>query len=593
MIYPSLNEQSRSRIVTETFRGYDHRLKILPGQWYDEENITAAHYPLFSQRAKRGRVLTMDSPLGLLAKDALMYIDGSSVYYNGLRVEGVSLSTAEDMLPKQLVSMGAYAVIFPDKVYINTADLSDAGSLDARFAALSTDSVSVQLCRADGAAYEAPASAEAPANPANGDMWIDTGGDTHVLRQYSEYMSSWAEVPTVYVRIGCRGVGVNFSEGDGVRVSGLASGDAEMSAQLATLMGDGYQIVQARGDDYVVLTGILDGTHSQTGGLVITRDCPDMDYVTESDNRIWGCRYGLVDGETVNEIYACKLGDPKNWRAYAGLSTDSYAVSVGSDGKFTGAATHLGYPLFFKENCIHKIYGSLPESYQVNTTMCRGVQDGAWRSLAIVNEVLYYQSRTDICAYDGSLPAGVSDELGGVKYTLGAAGADGAVYYISMRDAAGGWHMFTYDTEKAMWHREDATRALCFANVRGDLMYIDADTRALMNASGRSGEPEDKVTWSAESGIMGYEYPYSQYLSRFNIRARLGEGATLTMSLEYDSEGGWIEMGTYAGTAAVRTVNIPVIPRRCDHLRLKLSGAGDVKIYSISRILEGGSDVWR
>lgn len=593
MIYPSLNEQSRSRIVTETFRGYDHRLKILPGQWYDEENITAAHYPLFSQRAKRGRVLSMDNPLGLLAKDALMYIDGSSVYYNGLRVEGVNLSTAEDMLPKQLVSMGAYAVIFPDKVYINTADLSDAGSLDARFAALSTDSVSVQLCRADGAEYEAPASAEAPANPANGDMWIDTSGDTHVLRQYSEYMSSWAEVPTVYVRIGCRGVGVNFSAGDGVRVSGLASADAAVDAQLKTLMGDGYQIIQARGDDYVVLTGILDGTHSQTGGLVITRDCPDMDYVTESDNRIWGCRYGLVDGETVNEIYACKLGDPKNWRAYAGLSTDSYAVSVGSDGKFTGAVTHLGYPLFFKENCIHKIYGSLPESYQVNTTLCRGVQDGAWRSLAIVNEVLYYQSRTDICAYDGSLPAGVSDELGGEKYTQGAAGADGAVYYISMRDISGGWHMFTYDTAKGLWHREDATHALCFANVRGELMYLDADTQALMSASGRSGTAEDDVSWSAESGIMGYEYPYSQYLSRFNIRARLGEGARMTMSLEYDSEDGWVEMGTYSGTAAVRTVNIPVIPRRCDHLRLKLSGVGDVKIYSISRILEGGSDVWR
>ncbi len=593
MIYPSLNEQSRSRIVTETFRGYDHRLKILPGQWYDEENITAAHYPLFSQRAKRGRVLTMDSPLGLLAKDALMYIDGSSVYYNGLRVEGVNLSTAGDMLPKQLVSMGAYAVIFPDKVYINTADLSDAGSLDARFAALSTDSVSVQLCRADGAEYEAPASAEAPANPANGDMWIDTSGDTHVLRQYSEYMSSWAEVPTVYVRIGCRGVGVNFSAGDGVRVSGLASGDAEVNAQLETLMGDGYQIIQARGDDYVVLTGILDGAHSQTGGLVITRECPDMDYVTESDNRIWGCRYGLVDGETVNEIYACKLGDPKNWRAYAGLSTDSYAVSVGSDGKFTGAITHLGYPLFFKENCIHKIYGSLPESYQVNTTLCRGVQDGAWRSLAIVNEVLYYQSRTDICAYDGSLPAGVSDELGGEKYTGGAAGADGGVYYISMRDASGAWHMFTYDTDRALWHREDATHALCFANVRGELMYLDADTGALISASGRSGEAEGAVRWSAESGIMGYEYPYSQYLSRFNIRLKLGAGATVAMSLEYDSEDGWVEMGTYSGTAAVRTVNIPVIPRRCDHLRLKLSGVGDVKIYSISRILEGGSDVWR
>ena len=593
MQYPQLNEQSRSRIVTETFRGYDHRQRILPGQWYNEENLTAAHYPLFSQREKRGTILTMEKPLGLLAKDALMYLDGSTVYYNGLPVAGVSLSTEDDMLPKQLVSMGAYAVIFPDRIYINTQDLSDVGSLDARFSALSTDAVSVKLCTAEGAEYEAEASAEAPSNPANGDMWIDVSGDTHVLKQYSASTSSWSEVTTVYVRIGCKGVGLNFERGDGVKISGLSAADAGANAQLEALMGEGYQVIKERGDDYVVIVGILDSAHSQTGGLVISRECPDMDYVTESGNRIWGCKYGLVNGETVNEIYACKLGDPKNWRAYAGLSTDSYAVSVGSDGKFTGAITHLGYPLFFKENCIHKIYGSLPESYQVNTTLCRGVQDGAWRSLAIVNEVLYYQSRTDICAYDGSLPAGVSDELGGEKYTQGAAGADGAVYYISMRDISGGWHMFTYDTAKGLWHREDATHALCFANVRGELMYLDADTQTLMSASGRSGTAEDDVSWSAESGIMGYEYPYSQYLSRFNIRLKLGAGATITMCLEYDSEGGWVEMGTYTGTDAVRTLNIPVIPRRCDHLRLRLSGVGDVKIYSISRILEGGSDVWR
>jgi hypothetical protein len=40
----------------------------------------------------------------------------------------------------------------------------------------------------------------------------------------------------------------------------------------------------------------------------------------------------------------------------------------------------------------------------------------------------------------------------------------------------------------------------------------------------------------------------------------------------------------------MNTITVPVIPRRCDHLRLKLTGTGDVKIYSIARILELGSD---
>ncbi len=34
-----------------------------------------------------------------------------------------------------------------------------------------------------------------------------------------------------------------------------------------------------------------------------------------------------------------------------------------------------------------------------------------------------------------------------------------------------------------------------------------------------------------------------------------------------------------------------VLPRRCDHLRYRLSGTRDVKIYSVARIEETGSDV--
>lgn len=583
MLYPSLEEQSQSRIVTETFRGYDHRLRILPGQWYEEKNLTAAHYPLFSQRAERGFIQTIGNPLGMLAKDALMWIDGSTVYYNGLPVNGVRLDP--DLLPKQMISMGAYAVIFPDKVYINTQNPSDCGSLDAMYTA--TGSVRLVMCKADGSEYENVSVGEdAPEKPANGAVWVDTSSSMHVLKIWSEATAQWAEMATVYVRIEAADIGVQFEAGDGIEISGLNG-----TAQLKDL--NAANVIEAKGDDFIVVTGLVDTVHTQDGGLVVERSCPDMDYVCESNNRIWGCKYGFVNSQTVNEIYACKLGDPKNWRCYAGLSTDSYAVSVGTDGKFTGAAVLSGYPLFFKENCIHKVYGSMPSNYQMTTTMCRGVQNGAWRSLNVVNEVLYYQSRSDIVRYDGSLPEGVSDEMGGVKYHDGVAGSDGAVYYISMRDDDDVWSLFTYDTEKQLWHREDMTRALCFANQRGDLVYIDADTGALMSASGRSGEREGMVEWSAESGIVGYEYPYSQYLSRFTIRAKLEVGATMTVSIEYDSEGGWIEMGTYIGTEAVRSYNIPVIPRRCDHMRLKISGYGDVKIYQISRFLEGGSEVWR
>lgn len=97
------------------------------------------------------------------------------------------------------------------------------------------------------------------------------------------------------------------------------------------------------------------------------RRVPDLDYVTECDNRVWGC------SSKENVIYACRLGDPTNWFSYRGIAADSYAVTVGSDGAFTGAATCMGYALFFKENTLHKLYGSKPSDFQLTSLRCRGV----------------------------------------------------------------------------------------------------------------------------------------------------------------------------------------------------------------------------
>ena len=158
---------------------------------------------------------------------------------------------------------------------------------------------------------------------------------------------------------------------------------------------------------------------------------PKMDFIVESNNRLWGCRYGVANnGKVVNEIYASKLGDFKNWNCYMGASTDSYAASVGTDGQFTGAVTHLGYPIFFKENCLHKVYGNYPANYQVQTTSCRGVQKGSEKSLAIVNEVLYYKSQNGICAYDGSLPNEISAEFGDERYSGAVAASHNNKYYF-------------------------------------------------------------------------------------------------------------------------------------------------------------------
>lgn len=590
---PELNEIVTSRQMTEAFYGYDHQERTAKGSWWDEMNLTTDLFPVLSQRKPRGVVTTLTSPQGLLAKDALAWVDGASLYYNGYAVAGITLSTAAEDCPKQLVSMGAYIIVFPDGVYVNTKDLTEHGSINAAFSTATDADVTYTPCRADGSDLEGTrtVSPTEPEDPENGDYWVDTSGSIHVLKQYSATSSMWIQVPTPYLRIGYTGIGTAFADYDGVTISGAAySGESEaMEAQFAEINGD--HLIYARSENAIVIAAILDEAYTQQAGSVgIRREAPKMDFVVEAQNRLWGCFYGMHQGKMLNEIYACALGDFKNWRKYMGISTDSYTVSLGTDGEWTGAITYQNSPLFFKEDSMTKIFGSQPSSYQTNTSQLRGVQKGSGRSLQIVNETVIYKGTTDICAFDGSMPVSISQRLGKGRYSAAVAGSVGGKYYVSMLDGHGERQTFVFDLSREIWHRETAINALCFAEMDDELYAIDADTGSLVAMLGSEGTAEAAPAWYAETGVLGYEMPDHKYVSRFNIRMNLGAGAACKLYMQYDSSGTWEERASMTGQGNLRTFTLPVIPRRCDHLKIRFEGTGPAKIFSIARILEQGGD---
>ncbi len=580
-LLPQLDYEYNEREVMDVFAGYNHRLKIADGEWFDTRNLSSADYPLLANRKKRGLVRKLTAPGGLLAKEKLALVEDGALWYDGERTHLRNLLPGE----KQLVSMGAYLCIFPDKVYYNTANPADCGSMDARYR--SSGSVRYRLCRADGTLYEnVTVSAEAPASPANAALWLDSSGSAHTLMEWSSASEVWTAIPTVYTRLDFLSNGVlpkRFKANDGVTISGAAVENVNGEKILYAVGGDREHF------DYAVVVGLLDETVTQTEGtVVIERTVPDMDYVCEAKNRLWGCKYGTADGKNLNEIYCCALGDFKNWRQYLGLSTDSWTASVGSDGAWTGAVNYLGAPLFFKENRIHRVGISATGAHQISETVCRGVQAGSSRSLQVVNELLFYKSGADICVYQGSFPEGISDALGDESYSDAAAGAIGDRYYISMKDSAGVWQLFVFDAKRRLWMREDELHARCFARL-GDELYCVTDN-ALLAVNGSEGEREAFVSWEAESGMLCYQLPDRKYVSRFNLRLWMEEGAELSVYLMYDSSGEWVRQGRIK-MKGTRTVTLPIRPRRCDHLRIKLVGRGDVKLYSIAKILSVGSDV--
>ena len=591
MRFPSLTVLPTSRSVIEAWMGYNRNPRIGDGELFDMENLSSDRFPVLAPRKPRGVYAAPTGCTGLIAKDTLCYTDGNCFVMDGYRLD-MGLDSRE----KSLVSMGAYVIILPDKKYVNTADLTDWGNIEASF--VSTQTVSFTLCTLDGAPvspdYSQP---ETPESPADGALWLDTGSAPAALRQWSESTGLWAAVPTTYVKITSANLGKAFEAGDGVSISGLTGTllDAETGVEIQNPgLGEleGSFVIQARGDDYIVVIGLLESPAAIKSPVTVERRMPNMDFVIESENRLWGCRYGLsAGGQVVNEIYASKLGDFKNWNCFQGVSTDSYVVSLGTDGAFTGAVNHLGFPLFFKENCIHKVYGSYPAAYQTQTVNCRGVQRGSEKSLAAVGEVLYYKSSSGVCAYDGSLPREVSAPLGDTPYHSATAAGLGNKYYISMADPQGVYHLFVFDTARGLWHREDNTRAGLWCRARNELYFLDCADGKIKTVLGTGEKAEETISWMAQTGCLGLSSPDSKYISRLNLRLRMDPGAKLTVYIDYDSEDRWTPVCTLeCGT--LRSFTVPVRLRRCGHFRLRLEGRGDVQLYSIVKTLENGSDTF-
>ena len=568
MQIPTLKQGDVSRENVTSFGGCHAGARIAEGEFAAMKNCTGDQFPLIATRRKRGIHASPARCNGLLAKDSLCWVDGSKFVMNGYETE-LHLTDS----PKQLVSMGAYVIIFPDKKYINTADLSDSGNLEAEFTSAGT----VKFTPVDGdgkpliPAYTQP---EEPEKPENGALWLDTSG-AGALLQWSAGTGMWVSVDNTLVRISCPNMGVSFRPGDGVQLTGVPAG-----VMTAGVIAD-------CGRDYVTVPGLLERESSLDTPVTVGRYLPLMDMVLECGNRLWGCRYGLNRaGAVVNEIYASKLGDFRNWNCFQGVSTDSYCVSLGNDGPFTGAVQHLGYPVFFREDCIHRLYGSTPATFRLQTTPCPGVQQGCSRSLARVGQMLYYKSPTGVCAYDGAVPVTVSQKLGVMPCTRAAAGALGDKYYLCIQEEETTGQLWVYDTARGLWHREDDTRVRCFCTCRDDLFFVNGAGQ-IISVMGR-GQPEEEISWMLETGMLGTLTPDSKTLTRLNLRLELAQQATVWV--QYDGDDFWTPVATVYGSAG-QCFNLPVAVRRCDRLRLRLEGTGFMRLSCITKTMERGSEV--
>lgn len=528
---------------------------------------------------------------------------------------------------KMMFATGDTLYIFPDKLTIRTAPSEKrlekedvpyivtyavSGKMNATLDIPDVSAVIYEPCDSDGNAYTGQTvSAAEPSSPDEGDIWVDTSGKTPVWKKRSS--ERWVSMQDVYVKITMGASDISnsfdFEKGDGIQIDITGSGIPSLIRRLSgshILIKDGTSgTIPGYNEYYMIITGLIGSSYTQEGGTFrAERKIPDMDFIIMAQNRLWGCRYEIGDGdsaESINEIYASKLGDFNNWGVYQGISTDSYAASVGTPGKWTGAVNIGGYPVFFKEDHYHKVYVSSSGAHQILDKPCHGVQDGCGGSVAVVGDICYFKSKNGVMAFDGTSFSNIGSVFGSVKYKEAHGGAAGDKYYLSVcKENSTEYSLFAYDTVRGIWHREDAVRAMMFCTYSGDSFFLEFRPTTedwegnlsinILSTYDIAPVYEDAFNWEAVTGLQGYDFTGQKYISRFNFRMQLPRGSEMDVFIEYNSSGIWHHEAHIKGTGTNSFV-IPVRPRRCDHFRIKLSGKGDVRIYSFSKYFQGGSDI--
>lgn len=552
------------------FGGLNHARGAEDGELYDMRNLCSDDYPVLSVRPKRYLIGKVEKPNGLFYWKGLMWVDGTNLYFEGKVVGQVADSK------KTFGALGPYIVILPDKVYFHVVNKTLRG-MEVRW----TETEGMRLRITD--AYKAFDDDYAYVNAKKYNALC--------VRGTSSARSDGGENPAP-----------NFSEifkvGNAVRITGTGmSSNGEYSKSVVAVIRGFYRNIDKAG--YVGDSGetlyysysqiiFSEGTlqHIPTSDITVEREVPDLKYLCEDGNRLWGC-----DGDT---IYASKLGDPLSWCVYDGLETDSWALTPASSGEFTGCINYQGYPTFFKEDRLYKVYGALPSAFSVVDSPCLGVAAGCSDTLALAWGSLFYLGTNGPMIYTGSLPRPVGQELGNTRFIGGSAGSDGLKYYASLVDPAGGCKLYVYDVQRGLWHIEDELDAVHLCRVEGDLYCMDTDGNIWILGEAKNA-PEDateeeEVTWAAEFSDFTQGDPNHKGVSKLQLRLGLEEGSRVTVLFQFDSDGVWRSVRALEGKGEKRSYYLPIIPRRCDHYRIRLEGTGRASLYSLVRESYSGSE---
>lgn len=495
----------------------------------------------------------------------------ASFYYDNQLIEGLHLSPGR----KECAYLNGHIVIIPDNIYYKVDDGSfgylkgtKSGKVDTR---------NYRGIYYNGKKFDYPMVGVIENETAMNKITLGFfGGNT--IMPASEY--STLDLTKV------------FRSGDAVDVNQIRQNSHE---DYAIIRNGTYYVDSVTSDSLTFTTGafsLIDigenaafGSNEKylyLGDIILSKGLPDLDFLCVSNNRMWGCHEDTV--------YSSALGDVFIWQKYSGVETDPVYIESGDLGSFTGCIEYNGYPVFFKEHEMYRVYGSTASTFALQKVADYGLRKDSPHAVSVVDSVLFFLSPEGICAYTGGVPAVISDNLR-TDLSEGAFVSADKKLYASVRDN-NGRVMYVYDTDNRIWSSETfEDMPLGFAKINGEQRMMNSEGNLVLigkTTSEWQNEADTEIAYIEFNDFYGDSLD-GKRLGKITIRASVEpEYDALEVYVQYDSDGEWHKVGSiYNQNNRKKVSEFGFFPRKCDHYRIRLECRGKFTLYSIARQVEG------
>lgn len=601
-LLPGIKYGSGIGTVTQVrFGGLRHTVNCSDGELYDMENLSARFYPVLATRPRRWKGPRLPNAGAIYAdRGVLMYIDSAQglLYYKSWPMLTVAVDI-NDPAQDKFVRFGDRVILTPAMVLLNTkAEIMGVTETKSGLPATAAEgeawavgvpgSYRIWVCAWDDA-LQAYGWSDAGYFATN----MRTGVWAYIKISDGTFAGEEAKANTLEI-MGTEGE-MNLSDffkvGDGVRLSGFTKIPANNKTAIIREIDGGTLRFS---EDCFTMPEDEEGNalteYQEVSKIQIDREIPKAAIWFEHENRLWAAA-----GKT---IYASKLGDPLNFNVFDGLATDSWALETQKKGEFTAGCSY-GYPVFFREGSILRIYGRYPAAFQTHEVEAPGVMEGMGGSLATAGGRLFYQSRDGIMAYNGEdWPEDQQQVFGWpeLRPERCTACSDGVDLYLYMDyGTAAPVKLYHYDALRGLWMIEHARQFTYMTLMDGledggsaILTLEDGDVLVALKGRPEGWTEEESFSSFAEFGDFTDSSPNRKGMTKVQLRVRAEEGTSMKLRIQYDSSGVWETVREF--TAGRKdSYYLPVLPRRCDHYRLRLEAEGDWELYSMSRELYTGS----